>query len=377
MTQVEEEDRAVLLESLSPSAWIREGIEDPDNSVAILGKKGGVGKSSLTAMLADAAVRFGLNVLGIDGDPQGNLSVALDNEVNMVPTGNLKLGGQTEEIPDRDTLVEILEANQDGVVDEGFQLFGWGHNSEADFVRGGPLVRGKIGTLAIIPAYKALENISKGWNLADVRRLDRALNKPLSPGGVIPRRRWDLTFTDMLPGGADLARAILLAQRRFVLLTTAEPFGMKAIADTLEFAHDVRDNWGSPKLQDLGLVFTSYNPQGIVTRAEMTELRNAQAAGDPTVNVEIWEPRISSRTLVPNSQGYRAPVSAFLADSKQRVAATELCQIAEAIVLKILRKIGHPDADELERLWRKAWPELSPWATGAIVDKEVADKEAQ
>ncbi|MFE3105230.1 ParA family protein [Nocardia tengchongensis] len=372
MTQVEEEDRSAVLEGLPPSAWMRHGVSDPDNSVAILGKKGGVGKSSLTTMLADAAVRFGLNVLGIDGDPQGNLSFAFDNEVSMVPTGKTLLGGKVEEIPDRLTIVEVLDADQEGVVDEGFEIAGWRYNPDAEFTRGGPLVKGKVGTLGIVPAYKALENISRGWGLQDVRRLDKALNQPLEPGGIVPRVRWDITLTDMLPGGADLARAFLLAQRRYLLLTTAEPFGVKAIADTLEFARDVRDNWGSPKLTDLGLIFTSYNPQGVVTRAELGELRQAQASGNKKVDVEIWAPRVSTRTLVPNSQGYRAPVSAFLSDSKNRAAAEELCQIAEAILLEILKKIGHPDAEELEELWRAAWPKLSPWATGEIGDKEIA-----
>ncbi|MEV0032809.1 AAA family ATPase [Nocardia sp. NPDC050793] len=371
MTDVAPTEGNTLLASLPDSAWIREGIEDPGNSLAILGKKGGTGKTTLTQLLLDAGVRFGLNMLGIDGDPQGNLSIALDNKVRMVDTGRVGLGNRKVLEPDRLTLVEVLLANEDGVVDEGFQLSGWEYDPTADFTRGGPLIPGKIGTVGIVPAYKALEDVSRGWNISDLGRLDRALNAPLAPGGVPPRLRWDVVMSDMLPGGSDLARAQLKAMRKFLLLTTAEPFGINAIADTLDFGRDIRENWDNPRLEALGLVFTSYNPQGIVTRAELADLRAAQEAGSEAVDIEIWDPRVPTRTVVPKAQGYRAPVSALLAESRDRNKAMEMCQVAEAVLLRILHKIGHPDVQELEQRWRAAWPDLSPWATGAISEKET------
>ncbi|MFD4406757.1 ParA family protein [Nocardia sp. NPDC058499] len=371
MTDVATEGNSALLSSLPESAWMRSGISDPDNSLAILGKKGGTGKTTLSQLILDAAVRFGLVALGIDGDPQGNLSIALDNEVTLLDTGKTGLGGKKVLEPDRFTLVDILDANEDGVIDEGFQLSGWQYNPQAEFTRGGPLIPGKLGTLGVVPAYKALEDLSRGWNISDLGRLDRALNKPLEPGGTVPRVRWDLVLSDMLPGGSDLARAQLKAMRRYLMLTTAEPFGINAIADTLEFGRDIRDNWNNPRLEPLGLVFTSYNPQGLVTRAELKELREAQAAGSDAVDVEIWPPRVPTRTVVPQAQGFRAPVSALLAERKSRAKATEMCQVAEAVLLQVLHKVGHPDAEELESRWRAAWPELSPWATGAITDKEM------
>src|SRR3954465_3052246 len=46
-------------------------------TVAVLNQKGGVGKTSLTLMLAGAAGAQGLRVLVIDLDQQGNASAAL------------------------------------------------------------------------------------------------------------------------------------------------------------------------------------------------------------------------------------------------------------------------------------------------------------
>lgn len=371
MTDVASSETDPLSKTLPDSAWIREGVKDPDNSLAVLGKKGGTGKTTQAQLLLDAGVRFGLNMLGLDGDPQGSLSIALGNKVQMVDTGRVGLGNKKILEPDRLTVVEVLLANEDGVVDDGFQLSGWEYDSSLDFTRGGPLIPGKIGTLGIVPAYKALEDVSRGWNLSDLGRLDRALNRPSVPGGVTPRLRWDLVVSDMLPGGSDLARAQLMAMRRYLLVTTAEPFGINAIADTLDFARDIRDNWGNPRLEALGLVFTSYNPQGVVTRAELADLRAAQEAGSKAVDIEIWDPRVPTRTVVPKAQGYRAQVSALLTESRDRSKAMEMCQVAEAVLLRILHKIGHPDAHELEERWRAAWPELSPWATGAISKKET------
>jgi cellulose biosynthesis protein BcsQ len=374
MTDVEVMDSASLIEGLPSSAWLREGVVDPDNVVAVLGKKGGPGKTSKTQNLVDAAVRMGLNVLVLDGDPQGNISLALDCKVKQVSTGKRGLGGKLLLEPDRLTMVEVLDADQDGVVDEAVQMTPWKFDSEADFTRGGPLIPGKIGTLAIVPTYSPMEDMARGWNMKDLGRLDRALNRPLQAGGVAPNLRWDLVLVDMLPGGSDLARVFLKAVRRYLLLTTAEAFGINAIADTLKFARDTRDNWGNPRLENIGLAFTSYNPKGRVARAMMADLRAHQATTE-SANLDIWQPRVPNRTVVPLSQSYRLPVSRFLIERQDRSAAMDVCQVSEAMLLNILRKINHPDAEELDRRWRTAWPTLSPWATGAITEKELALEE--
>lgn len=311
MTEVETDERAEVIAQLPPSAWIRDGINDPKNSVAILGKKGGPGKTSLTQLIADAGVRLGLNILALDGDPQGNLSIALDSQVKLVPTGKIGLGGKQVMEPDRDTMVEVLEADTDGVIDEAFQLVPWTYNAAAEFQRGGPLIPGRLGTLAIVPTHNPMEDISRGWNFSDLNRLDKALNNPSKPQGIAPNRRWDLVLGDMLPGGSDLARAFLKAMRRYIVLTTAEPFGMNAIANTLTFARDVRDNWGNPELEDIGLVFTSYRPQSRVANAEIADLRAQQDSGNEAVKIEVWKPRVSSRTVVPSHKATECPCRDF------------------------------------------------------------------
>ncbi len=48
--------------------------------VAVINLKGGVGKTTVVALLARYAARKGLNVLAVDLDPQANLSQALMTE---------------------------------------------------------------------------------------------------------------------------------------------------------------------------------------------------------------------------------------------------------------------------------------------------------
>ncbi|NKW54083.1 AAA family ATPase, partial [Rhodococcus hoagii] len=47
---------------------------------AFCNQKGGVGKTTVTFHIADAARRAGLKVLAVDMDPQGNLSTILTKE---------------------------------------------------------------------------------------------------------------------------------------------------------------------------------------------------------------------------------------------------------------------------------------------------------
>ncbi|WP_084477345.1 ParA family protein [Actinokineospora enzanensis] len=371
MSEALDLERARLLAELPPSAWMTHEVEDPDNAVAVLAKKGGTSKTSFAAAALDACARFGLNALGIDVDPQGNLSIATDSEVQLVPSGKKALGNKEILLPDRDTIVEVLEADSDGVVDEGFQMVPWEYNAEADFTRGGPLIKGKLGKLGILPAHEALEDIARNWKLGDLERLNRSLNAPSVPGGLIPRRRWDLVIIDLLPGGSDIGRMGLKAARRCLIVTRAEPFGMNAISKTVKFAWDVRDNWNHPNLNVAGLVLSAYKPRNKIVQTQLKDLRVAQEGNVQEVQVDLWKPRIPDRTIFPTAQDYRAPISAFLSERGQRKAATEVCQVAEAIVLKLLHQMAHPDATELQERWERAWPEISPWATGDLPEVEL------
>lgn len=364
LTQEEKQER--LIQSLRPSSWITHHITTPRNVWAKVAKKGGTSKTSSTAIEADAFARLGLNVLVVDFDPQGNISLALDNEVQMVEAGTTKLGGKPLLEPDRNTIVEVVEADADGVVDDGFALVDWSYNPQELFTRGGPLVPGQVGNIGIIPGYKALESFSEQWTLGDLNRFARALLKPSPERSIAPRVRWDVVLLDLPPGGGKIGRQALKAADWGLVVTTAETFGIKAIADTVIFMNDVRDNWDHPSLKTAGFLFTTYSPRKVEARSQIEDLKAARAAGVEGYDIDRWPQSIPAREAIPNSQSYRLPVSRLLTERKSRPGAELVCQVAESVALNMLDYMEHPRAAELRALWQAAWPadQLSPYVTG-------------
>ena len=55
-------------------------------TIAVLSLKGGTGKTTTVRTLADVLRRIGLDVLGVDLDPQGNLSDYFDVPPDATPT---------------------------------------------------------------------------------------------------------------------------------------------------------------------------------------------------------------------------------------------------------------------------------------------------
>jgi chromosome partitioning protein len=337
------------------SAWLSGDGTDAQNVVAVAIRKGGTGKTSLTLQLADAFARLGLNVLVIDTDPQGNTSMILGHKVRMVPAGTDRFGKPLE-APDRFTVVDVIENGEDGVVDDAVQKVEWPYDQSAPFVRGGPLTPGRLGTIGTIPCYKAIESIAKGWSSNDLNRLRRSLLNPPSPGGIAPNRRWDVVLIDTPPGGTDIGRMAIKAAHKALLVTAADAFGMEAIEQTLEYLNDIRTNYLYPELDIMGLVLSYFDPRRRLTENQMSDFAAAQASGHVVSEVELWPERMPRRSVISDAQDLRAPVSALLADSASRTPATIVCQVSESIALRILERIGHPQANDLKTAWSATWP---------------------
>lgn len=358
-----------LYRKLPPSAWMTAGIERPRNVWAVNVKKGGTSKTTLALLLVDSAMRFGLNVCCVDFDPQGDSSAVLRSQVKLKEAGATALGGKKLMIPTTNTVVEVIQADADGVVDEAFQIVDWPTYPQLPYARGGPLRPGKIGTIGVIPCYDAIEGYAENWTLGHMGRMARALNLPMDGESIPPNARWDIVIEDLPPGGGKISRMAVKAAHRALLVTTAEMFGIKAVNDTLKFLRDVKENWDHNTLDIAGLIFTSYNPKLSVAQTATTELAAAQGKGHAEVDVPVWSPSLPVRQVIPHSQTCRAGVSPFLAEARWRKAATEICQMADAVLLKMLDHMGHPQAAELRELWLNAWPAdanplMSPWVVG-------------
>jgi cellulose biosynthesis protein BcsQ len=158
-----------------------------------------------------------------------------------------------------------------------------------------------------------------------------------------------------------------------LMVTNAERFGMEAIPLTLEFIEDVRENYDHQGLSKIGLIFNDYDRRRKVVRNQTADLMEAQAAGDITVDVPVWDERIPDRGVIADAQDAAAPLSALLGDASSRKAATVVCKVVESIALRLLNEIGHPRAAELQAHWKEAWPkEEKPGDSG---DQQSGDSE--
>jgi len=341
------------------SEWQRQQITAAANVIVVLMRKGGAGKTTMTLLLADALARFGLSVLVIDMDPQGNSSIGLGREVQLIEVGKTRIGSKPIKAPADNTVCEVIESGEPGVADEAIALASpdWTCAPDDPFTRGGPLFPGRPGLIGVIPAYKKLEIDAHTWTPKDLERLATTLLLPATPGGVPPHRRWDVVLMDTPPGGSLISVQAAKAAYKVLFVSQPEKFGAKAIPETMELVEDIRDHYHHDDLDVIGLVLNEFVQQDRRTQRNITsQLLQAHRDQVPLYGAPLWG-RIPDYTVVSDSQDSEAPVSAFLAFSASRETARRVCQAAEAHAIRLLDAIGHPQASEIKKAWRTAWPE--------------------
>ena len=339
------------------SEWLRLGIDDAGNVVVILMRKGGAGKTTEVLLLADALARLGLSVLVVDMDPQGNSSIGLDREVQLVEAGHTRIGGKARFEPQDNTVCEVIESGERGVADEAIMLVDWGYEAGERFDRGGPLFPGRIGPIGVIPCYRRLESLYPTWKPKDLDRLATSLLLPSEPGLVAPNRRWDVVLIDTPPGGSLIAVQAAKAATSALFVTAPATFGAKAVPETMELVQDIKTSYDHPDLDVIGLIINEYVPQRRRTQSGIiTQLDEAYRRGVPEFGAPLWPARIPYYTVIQDSPDSHAPVSAFLGVTASRTPARKVCQAAEANAVQLLHAIKHPRAAEVHRAWAAAWP---------------------
>lgn len=338
------------------SEWMRRGITTMKNVVSVMMRKGGAGKTTQVLLLADALARFGLNVLVIDMDPQGNTSLGLGRPVKLVAV-EARIGKSGQQMPDVPTIIEVINSGEDGVADDAILFIDWQYDPDAPFNRGGPLYRGRVGTIGLIPAYEALEDLPSSWKPADFERLAHTLLLPSDPGGTPPNHRWDVVLIDTAIAhrlGVQAAKAAYSA----LFVTNAERYGVDAIPKTVRLIKDVRESYYHDGIEMMGLVWNAYTDRQVTARELAEGATQASAAGvEHWEDVDIWPYELPRYTVVSDSHAAAAPVSAYLATAEKRDTARRVCQVAEAIALRMLDRIEHPQASALRKSWHAAWPE--------------------
>ena len=357
---------ALAKEQAGPTAltseWLRQQAADALNVIVVMMRKGGAGKTTATLLLADALARFGLSVLIVDMDPQGNSSYGLGKKVQLVEVSRTRIGDKAIYEPQEITVCEVLESGEPGVADEAIAVVDWGYEAGERFDRGGPMFPGKVGTVGVIPCYKGLESLYPAWKPRDLERLGSSLLLPSEPGLAAPHRRWDVVLIDTPPGGSLIHAQAAKAAFWVLFVTAPATFGAIAVPETMELVEDIRASYGHEDLSVIGLMINEYVTQQRRTQhGIITQLDEAHRQRKALFDAPLWPARIPYLTVIQDSQDSQAPVSAFLGVSASRAAARKVCQAAEANAVQLLHAIGHPMAGSIHRTWATAWPaEIRP-----------------
>ena len=191
--------------------------------IAVTTQKGGVGKTTTAAALAQAAAYKGQKVLAIDMDPQGNFSFAL-----AADTGGPGTMGLLEGTPAR----ELIQERQG---------------------------------LYIIPAAQALATATSSRGSA--RRLEKAL-API-------RNSFDWIIIDTPTQAGELQYNAMQASTGLVIPLLADTFSLQSLYQTTDTAHRIRAS--NPGLTFTGIFFNMDSGNSNIERT-MREVIKAEAA---------------------------------------------------------------------------------------------------
>jgi chromosome partitioning protein len=247
-------------------------------TIAICNQKGGVGKTTISVLLADAATRAGQHVLLVDLDPQANASEA---------------AGATD--AKQATLADVLTDPR------GVSL--------------GRAIRPS--RLGFDVAYSSVELAAKERNrrTADEHDLRRLLHPVASD--------YDLVLIDSPPSLGVLTVNALTAADEYLVVTDPAKFaldGIRGVSDTA----DVVRSYFNPDLVPAGVIVNLVDST-LETKRRLDELHLL-------LHADVLEPAIPRRVVVKEAIAQRRSLWDFGADR----GADDVCRAVEQLVDQLL-----------------------------------------
>ena len=228
-------------------------------AISVVALKGGVGKTTVTLGMAEAAQRRGLRVLVVDLDPQANATLGLNPEVIRFTTG------------------DVLADARDGIAADAITVSGWGDGVD------------------LIAAEPSLEHRNRPGGSGAALRLRRALR------GVADG--YDLVLLDSPPSLGEITRNGLAAATHAVVVTEPGYFALKGAEQALDAVTVVRDNTNL-RLRALGIVVNRM--RGTLAEHKYRYAEIADAYPDLLI-----EPAIPERSLIQRAEGAGVPFRAL------------------------------------------------------------------
>ena len=190
--------------------------------IAVANQKGGTGKSTTAAALAQAAAAQGKKALAIDLDPQGNLSFSLAADMNRGTSFDLLEGAKASQLIQRSPC--------------------------------GP---------DIIPASRNNSTITSGRGSA--KRLQRAL--------LPVQLAYDLIIIDTPPTAGELQYNALQAATMLIIPMQAEIYSLQGLYQIAETAEQIKGS--NPALTAAGVILTRHNDRSTIARQMQENIKDA------------------------------------------------------------------------------------------------------
>ena len=215
--------------------------------VAVLNRKGGAGKTSLTKDLGFALAELGVRVLQVGLDPQSSLEV---------------LAGLGSDTPPERTVSRLLMPEE--------------------LPNGGPLedvVHQSPWRTELIPASKALASAERALGDPGRGGANQRLKRGLARLGA--DSRCELALIDCPPGMTPLTMNALIAADAVLVPTQLDYLSVAGLALLMETVEEVRD-YDNPTLRYLGIVGTQVDERtrhARDVRAQLEQLFGGNAGG--------------------------------------------------------------------------------------------------
>ena len=191
--------------------------------ICIANQKGGVGKTTTAAALAEGLSEYGKRVLLIDWDPQGSLTITMGlNPDNLEPTGY-------------DVLAGIVNDNKNTSISEA-------------------IVKTANPNIDLLPAN--IELAQAQLDLVGAFERELALKKMIQP----VRSAYDYILVDCLPSLGLLTINALAAADSVIIPLQADFLAMKGLAQLLSTIIQVKERL-NPALEISGILFTMTDPR--------------------------------------------------------------------------------------------------------------------